>query len=434
MNKKHSLCVSIFLLLILISPILDAQSMKANSDEDSLASQVILLDGHDLQKTMNEAPAYSRIICDRKQELIISSPVLIRKPLTLEGLNARLPDSLHSIPILIVESKHVTITNFMLVGNANTVSQENRAPLIAVLAGEFHLSNGHFENSSKDGVMISPAIDGEDIVGVVVRDIVGRGVVRDVVSLSGTAGGRNPKVRNVLVENIRAYDSELRGPVEVSDGTDNITVRKIYAENCRYAIDVQDHKREVEINRNVYIEDVYALNCEWAVRTYNHRFGHANLTLANITSEHCQKPVQVSNTDNVMLQNIRILDHVGDGPALDVSSCNMLTIRDVSIFQSHSEAPGILVKNCQDVVIDGVSLLEKTESLSSAVTYRITKAGVYSNLRIYNVTARDVSDAGIILESKHRESSLENYIISNNLAKISDRIKGSNVLIINNIE
>src|SRR6185369_8540779 len=103
-------------------------------------------------------------------------------------------------------------------------------------------------NSSKDGVMIDG--DGskdEDIVGGGVRDIVGRGVVRDTVSISGSSGhGR--KIRNVLVDNVRCYNSRLRGAVEVSDGTDNITVRKVYAEDAVYALDVQDHKEPGQSN------------------------------------------------------------------------------------------------------------------------------------------------------------------------------------------
>lgn len=400
---------------------------------DAGAPTLIHPKGRDLQQVIDAASPYSVVVCDRNQQLTISTAVVIRKPLTLRGLNARLPDGLGKTSILEVESEHVTITDFVLRGNASTVSQEARAALLRIHAGNFRVARGVFENSSKDGVQVSPPASSSDIVGGIIRDIVGRGVVRDVVSLSGTSGERNPQVRNLLIENIRGYDSHLRGSVEVSDGTDGITVRKVYAENCVYAIDVQDHNKKPEINRNIIINDVYALNCRHAVRTANHRFGHANLTMTNITAEQCQDPLKVSNTDRVTIQNVRIIDHKGGGAAITVKSCDALTIRDVIIMNSESGGAGLLIQNCQDVMIDGVSLLQKTGGLSSGVRFRISKDRAFSNLRIHNVSAKNVRDAGVILENRNKKGPLADYIVSGNIARVSDRIQGTNGLLVNNI-
>ena len=425
-------------LLSLIAVALDGhlsavQGTTRAETADAGARKLIYPKGRDLQQVIDAAPPYSIVVCDRNQQLTISTPVVIRKPLTLRGLNARLPDRLGKTSILEVESEHVTITDFALRGNADTVAQEARAPLIRIYTGNFRVVRGVFENSSKDGVEVSPLARSGDIVGGVIRDIVGRGVVRDVVSLSGTLGDRNPQVRNVLIENIRGYDSPLRGSVEVSDGTDHITVRKVYAENCIYAIDLQDHNKKPEINRNIIINDVYALNCRHAIRTANHRFGHANLTMMNITAEQCQHPLQVSNTDRVTIQDVRIIDHKGGGAAMTVQSCDGLTIRDVIIMNSASDGAGLLVQNCQDVIIDGVSLLQKTEGLSSGVRFHISRDRAFSNLRIRNVSAKNVQDAGVILENRSKNGTLADYIVSGNIARVSDRIQGTNGLVINNI-
>src|SRR3954468_21948599 len=184
-----------------------------------------------LQQKIDGAQSNSVVQCDPNQQLTLSVPVTIRKPLTLVGLHARLPEKLGNSPLVIVQARGVTVIDFELVGNADSVDQKDRAPLLVINAGDFRVERGWFLNSSKDGVMIDgDELKGEDLVGGVVRDIVGRGVRRDVVSISGSSGN-GPKIRNVLVDNIRCYDSDLRGAVEVSDGTDNITVRKVYAES-----------------------------------------------------------------------------------------------------------------------------------------------------------------------------------------------------------
>jgi hypothetical protein len=407
--------------------------LPSGSVTDINHPSVIYLQNHDLQEVIDAAPAHSIVFCNRNQQLTISTTVVIRKPLTLRGLNARLPDGLGKTSILEVESEYVTITDFTLRGNADTVAQEVRAPLIRIYNGNFRVERGVFENSSRDGVQVSPRARSSDIVGGVIRDIVGNGVVRDVVSLSGTSGDRNPQIRNVLIENIRGYDSSLRGTVEVSDGTDHITVRKIYAENCIYAIDLQDHNNKVEINRNIIINDVYALNCRHAIRSANHPFGHANLTMMSITAEQCQQPLQVSNTDRVTIQDVRIINHKGSGAAMTINNCDGLTIRDVIIMNSVSHGAGLLVRNCQNVMIDGVSLLQKTEGLSSGVRFSISRNRAFSNLRIHNVSAKNVQDAGVILESRSKNGTLTDYIISGNIAQVLDRIQGNNGLVINNI-
>ena len=76
----------------------------------------------------------------------------------------------------------------------------------------------------------------EDLIGGVVRDVVGRGVRRDVVSISGS-GGHGRRIRDVLVENVRCYESALRGAVEVSDGTDQhrlVPTTKMLRERLRH--------------------------------------------------------------------------------------------------------------------------------------------------------------------------------------------------------
>jgi hypothetical protein len=325
------------------------------------AAGPIYVGERDLQTVIDAAPDHAEVVCDRGRRVTITKTVVIDKPLTLRGLNAKLPDGLDRTAILEVLAPGVSITDFELHGNAKTVSQDHRAPMISIHAGDFRVERGRFIDSSKDGVEIQCRNDkGQtegDIVGGVIRDIVGRGVVRDVVSIMGSALNDGRKVRNVLVDNIRGYDSRLRGVVEVSDGSENITVRTVYAERCVYAVDVQDHGKPKQVNRNIRVEDVYAVDCRHALRTANRPFGHANLVIRDVVAERCAEPLMVKNTRGLTLHGVRVLDPPGDKPAVKIEKCSGVSIRDVTVDGGKAEtgsASGVVIEGCEGVSIDGV--------------------------------------------------------------------------------
>jgi len=392
----------------------------------------------DLQKVIDEAPPHSTVLCDPNRPMTLSVPVRIAKPLTLRGLNARLPARLGGTPLVVVTAQDVSITDFELTGNGDSVSQDERAPLMMIGAGGFHVERGRFFNGSKDGLNVSTnAGDGRDIVGGVIRDIVGREVIRDTVSISGSGsdgastGGR---VRNVLVDNVRCYRSAKRGCVEVSDGTDHVTVRKVYAEDSVYGVDVQDHGQAFQTNRHVTIEDVFALRCKHALRTNNVPIGHACLTVRDITAQACAEPVQISNTDQVSLYNVRVIDHKGKGRPVYLRNCRGVSVRDVAIENSDHEGPAVLLEDCDAALLDGLILRGDVARLTGAVSYRIRTDRAYTGLRISNVLAPGWADAGILLEiADGKKGTLSDYLVSGNLARVTDRIRGPRGLIANNL-
>lgn len=393
----------------------------------------IILAGTNLQQTLDAAPTNSVVLCNPNEQLTWTMPLFIRKPLTVRGLNARLPEKQGKTSLVIIEAPGVTFTDFVLTGNGDSVPQEKRAPLVRIEAGNFHIERGELINSSKDGVLIEGgAVKEGDMVGGVVRDIVGRKVIRDTVSVGG-GGSKGHLVRNILVENIRCYESEMRGCVEVSDGTDNITVRKVYAESSPYAVDVQDHNVEGQSNRNVLIEDVYAWKCKHVLRTSNHPWGHANLTIRDITARQCTDPLQISNTENVHVSNVRIIDHIGEGGPIEIRNCNGLTVRDVTIQNTSYEGPALLLEDCNQALVDGVVLRGGTAGLTSGICFRPEQLEL-TGLRIHNVCARNVKEAGIQLlpPTKGRKGTLADYLISGNLAQVVDQVKGPQGVVVNN--
>ncbi len=408
-----------------------AIAAEKNPNLEVKRPEIIQADGLNLQQTIDVAAPNSIVMCNRNQPLTLSTPLQIRKPLTIQGLNASLPENLGNTPLMIVEADGVSVTDFEFRGNCDSVPQKDRCALLVVRASNFRVERGVFVNSSKDGVMIDgPEVKDKDIVGGTLRDIVGRRCVRDVVSLGG-GGVHGHRIRNVLVENIRGYDSRLRGVVEVSDGTDNITVRKVYAEKSVYALDVQDHGERLEINSNVLIEDVYAVDCTHAIRTANKPRGHSNLTLRDITAQRCTAPLKISNTSNLTLQNVRIMDHPAGKLPISISNCDGVSLRDVTVRNCTNEGPALLIENCNDTLVDNVSLLGGANAVSSAVCFRANKDKSLSGLRIEHVNARNGTGVGILLE-RSGKATLTDYKISDNLASIADHIQGERRIIKDN--
>lgn len=405
--------------------------------------ETIKATGRELRHLVANVPPHSVIQCDPRETILCTEPLRLLQPVTLIGLHARLPEKLGRTSLVVVEAPGVAVLDFELTGNAASVPQEQRAPLMNVHAGDFRVERGRFLGSTKDGVEITSGPDGKDVVVGVVRDIVGRGVIRDTVSISGGNGG--PVVRHVLVDNGRAYGSERRGAVEVSDGTDNITVRKVYAEECSYAIDVQDHQRPGQVNRNIVIEDVLAVRCRQAIVTNNHHhLAHFNLTVRDATAIDCGVPFRFSHTANLRLSNLRIA-YSAAAPAVDLprellrapllhlNACRGVTLRDVVIEGPTRAVPAVLLADCDEAVVDGVALRSSASGPTHAVVYRLATPGAYSGLIIGNVrSGPDVG--GIVLERVGQATTtLSDYRIAGNLAAVTDRIRGARGSVVDNL-
>jgi hypothetical protein len=419
--------------LAVLAFVLPAVAQGEPGREGDGPPQSVIVAGDDVQAAVDAAPPHSVVTCNRNRQLTLATPLKVRKPLTLVGLNARLPDGLGRTPLVVVQSESVSVLDVELRGNGDTVPQEARAALLVIEAGNFRVERGLFLNSSKDGILIEGgALADADLTGGVVRDIVGREVRRDLVSVGGS-GQVGHRIRNVLIDNVRSYDSEFRGAVEVSDGSENVTVRKVYAERCRYAVDVQDHKDPGQINRHVLLEDIYARECTHAIRTANRPLGHANLTIRDVTAERCIEPLAVRNTDNVVLHGISVIGHESNRPPVAITNCDGLSVRDVTVKDCSYPGPAVLIEDCDHVVVDGVTLRGRTVGSSSAVLYRISTGATFSGLRVTNVFAAGSVPAGIVLERRNLGGTLSDYVITGNVSSVVDQISGPRGVVADNV-
>lgn len=374
----------------------------------------------DIQAVIKAAEPHATIVANRNHEIEISKTIIVDKPITLVGLNARLKNGLELTPILRVLAENVRIRDFHLVGNADSVPQEGRAPLIEVRRGRFIIENGVTDNSSKDGVMVTPIPEYGDIEHGVIRNITSNGTVRDTVSIAG-AGELGLFVRHVLVENIRAYNSSLRGPAEVSDGSEYITVRDIYAEGCRYGVDIQDHSKKGQVNRHIIIDGLQVKNSKMAIRTGNHDFGHDGLTIRNVTgfdwATSKEPPFRLDNTSNVHVENVRMYGCAA-GPCMRIRNSDNVTLRDISFIDGGHDGSALFIEDSGNVLIDNVSISGKPQP-QFGVVYRIKSDENFGALRIQNVLAPGVRETGIVIENKSETGRLESYQLGGNMATVS---------------
>lgn len=396
---------------------------------------VIPIDAARLQQALEAAPPHSVLMADRARPIEVSRTVRVEKPVTLLGLNLRLKSGLAKTPILAVLAEEVRIRDFVLEGNGDSVPQADRAPLIVVRRSRFVIENGQTNNSAKDGVMITPVAEFGDIEHGTIRNLTGRDTIRDIVSIGGR-GHEGLYVRHLVVQNIRSYGSKLRGPVEVSDGSEHITVRGIYAEGSFYGVDVQDHSRPGMVNRHIVIEGVHVQDCVTAVRTANRDFGHDGLTIRDVTGEAWReddrwRPLHVRNTRNVLIENIRIQGSVG-GPAVFVQNSDNVTLRNVTILDSAPDGAAVVVEDARNASIDNIAVIGDRPP-AVAVAYRIRADERFGHLRIRNVTAPDAREAGIALENLSRSGGLDSYAITGNLATLQGELPAAKRLVGGNL-
>ena len=420
-----------------IAGLLVTLSVAATAADGPLPRQpAIRIDASSLHDAVRDAPPYAVLVADRSREVEVTETTRIEKPLTLVGLNMRLQAGLAKTPILEVLSENVHIREFTLVGNGDTVEQPDRAPLILVRRGRFVIENGRTDNSAKDGVMITPEAQFGNIEHGVVRNLTARDTIRDVVSIGGR-GNEGLFVRHLVVENIRSYGSELRGPVEVSDGSEHITVRDVYAEGSFYGVDVQDHGREGMVNRQIVIDGVQVTDCVTAIRTANRDFGHDGLTIRNVTGTKFRessrwRPLHVRNTSNLVIENVRLEGGPQDAPWVFVQNSDNLTLRNVTLVNASQEGAALVVEDSDNALMDNIVIVGEQQP-GRGIEFRIRTDRRLGGLRIRNVVAPDVKEVGIALENLSKGGSLESYLITGNVATVKAELAARKHLVEGNL-
>ena len=94
MNQRRSYAMDVnsartHICSVLVTALFVAHSQPTAHGEGDAPLIEYTGDGSDLQSVIDDAPAGSTVVCHRTNQLELSAPITITRPLTLKGLNAR---------------------------------------------------------------------------------------------------------------------------------------------------------------------------------------------------------------------------------------------------------------------------------------------------------------------------------------------------------
>ena len=94
------------------------------------------------------------------------------------------------------------------------------------------------------------------------------------------------------------------------------------------------------------------------IRTANSPRGHAKLRLRNFTGKNCEAPVKISNTRDITIDALKVLNHRSQKyPPISFENCQGVHLENVSVETAHFGDQPVRWKNCADVRLSGIELL-----------------------------------------------------------------------------
>ena len=310
----------------------------------------------DIAQEMNENTDENIFLFERKYKW--KNPLVVtRDNVALRGLNVKLKLGKNEPGnLLVILGENVTVSSFKLTGTATRSykrKRDGRASLLTVRGNGVELDDGVVDKSAGNGIVIMgdqllddyPAT--KSIDRCTISNISGSNNGRDLLSLESSVSDNGLELSGCRVSNIsgRKQRGSLRGVVELSDGVHDIHVDGVTSFRGEYAVEIQDHGNENQINYNILVENVRAERSRYAVHMDLHASnGHRNFTLDGIAS------IRATAAECVVVRH-----------ATDVSllGCEIEDNRDTDVFR-------IKVTGSSDVLIseatvNGASLNATTQ-------------------------------------------------------------------------
>uniref|UniRef100_A0A7S0BUE4 Right handed beta helix domain-containing protein n=1 Tax=Rhodosorus marinus TaxID=101924 RepID=A0A7S0BUE4_9RHOD len=339
-----------------------------------------------LKYQLEKAPWGATMESPGNCEWIVAKTIYIKKPITIRGVHARLKIGVGKTVLMKVMAKGFKLYNFVFTGNQESVTQKQRASLLHITRGGFRVRKGVVRNSSRDGITVYPNRQKPTvIIGGEISDIEGHNNVRDVVSLSTAADGRIES-RNILVENIKAFNCGVKGAVEVSDGVRAITIKKIFASRCRYGISIQDHGRsKFEINRGISISDLTVEYSRYGIVSETSDVDHSDISIARVTLRKCRTAMLLKNIRNLSVADVKVIDAPGSDSLVDVQRCSVLRVRKLDFVSGGPTRTAVKIARSKDIAINGIKLSGRFKTFYGVT---LVKNQIPSGLRVSNFNGR----------------------------------------------
>mmetsp|Transcript_38126 Transcript_38126/g.151252 ORF Transcript_38126/g.151252 Transcript_38126/m.151252 type:complete len:401 (-) Transcript_38126:225-1427(-) len=317
-----------------------------------------------LKKQVEKAEANSKLVADPKCSWETSEEININRPMMINGVNVTLKKGIGKTAIFAIRAKNVVIQDFILTGNNGTVDWLDRESLLLVHAGKFIIQRGVFKKASKNGVTVLPdRKNPANIEGGILRDLVGKKNRRDLASITATVvGDKLYTSSGIVAEHLEAFDQPERGTIEVTDGAWGVTISDIYAKNCLYAVDIQDHDQHKDgVVKDVQISDVVAENSTYAVRSETFLNGHSDITIKRVKAKNCMNAVLMDRMKRLKIRDVQIINGRNESTQVDIANSRYVTLRDLKFSSGVGQSSAVMLRESTNVKMENIVLAKNTD-------------------------------------------------------------------------
>ncbi|KAJ8903425.1 hypothetical protein NDN08_004533 [Rhodosorus marinus] len=317
-----------------------------------------------LKQQVEKAKANSKLVADPKCRWETSEEININRPMTINGINVTLKKGVGKTAIFAIRAENVVMQDFVLTGNNGTVDWLDRESLLLAHAGKFIIQRGVFKKASKNGVTVRPDRKNPvNIVGGILRDLVGKKNRRDLASITTTVvDDKLYTSSGIVAEHLEAFDQPERGTIEVTDGAWGITIRDIYAKNCLYAVDIQDHDQHKNgVVKDVQISDVLAEDSTYAVRSETFMNGHSDITIKKVQAKNCMNAVLMDRIKRLKIRDVHIVNGRNESTQVDIANSRYVTLRDLKFSSGVGRSSAVMLRESTNVNMKNIVLAKDTD-------------------------------------------------------------------------
>jgi len=144
------------------------------------------------------------------------------------------------------------------------------------------------------------------------------------------------------------------------------------------------------------------------------------------------RPLNVRNTRNLLIENVRISGGPANAPWLVVENSDNVTIRNITLVDANHEGPAVVVEDADHALIDNVVFTGQSRP-DRAIEYRVRADERFGGLRIRNVVASGTKSAGIALSNLSKSGTLDSYAITDNMATVKADLEAKSRIVEGNL-
>uniref|UniRef100_A0A7S0G0H5 Right handed beta helix domain-containing protein n=2 Tax=Rhodosorus marinus TaxID=101924 RepID=A0A7S0G0H5_9RHOD len=326
------------------------------------------------------ADPYAKLVGPGPNCVFRVGKVVIRKPLTLSGINVQQLNE--SDTPVVVYAENVIVEHCRFVGVRNRISNGSRLPLLQIRSGRTAVEHCHFEYSSGVGLMVFSTTRKVD--GVTLRRITGKSNRDGLITLSSNA--ENGKVvDNVVVEKLRAWSGAMsqRHALRIENGVGSVFVDDVYAEGSSYGVVIK-HNGKLQRPNRVILTNVEVRGVNTGIAVDGKSRSSTEISVNKLRTSYSFRAVQMKNANAPVVYGVVVENSLRSyAGQLQFEGCDYLSLRVLSFSGNSGSPSAITLANSKEVKIGGAVLLPSS-SYPYAITFYDSVTSPVGGLKLTN--------------------------------------------------